>query len=138
MQNLKFALRMLRKTPFVTTMAVLSLALGIGANAAVFSMFNQILLRSLPVHDPSSLVNLTAPPPKPGSTSCDNAGNCQAVFSYPMYRDLEKDQTKPDAVFAGMAAHRSFGANISARGQTLNGRALMVSGSYFAVLGVQP
>ncbi len=129
---------MLRKTPFVTTMAVLSLALGIGANAAVFSMFNQILVRPLPVHDPSSLVNLTAPPPKPGSSSSDDAGPGTAVFSYPMYRDLEKEQDKPDAVLVGMAAHRSFGANISARSQTLNGRAMMVSGSYFTVLGLQP
>ena len=62
------AFRTLAKTPFVTTIAVLSLALGIGANAAIFSLFDQMLLRPLPVHEPERLVNLSAPGPKPGST----------------------------------------------------------------------
>src|SRR5216684_1243062 len=58
MLNLKFALRTLFKTPFVTLVAILSLALGIGANAAIFSLFNQLLLRPLPVPAPDRLVNL--------------------------------------------------------------------------------
>ena len=59
MTTVKYALRTLfRKTPFVTAVAILSLALGIGANAAIFSMFNQIMLRSLPVQEPERLVNL--------------------------------------------------------------------------------
>ena len=61
MANLKLALRTLFKTPFVTAVAVLSLALGIGANAAIFSLFNQMLLRPLPVPKSGNLVNLTAP-----------------------------------------------------------------------------
>src|SRR5688572_3778447 len=134
MINLKFALRTLFKTPFVTIIAILSLALGIGANAAIFSLFNQMLLRALPVQEPVQLVNLSAPGPKPGSTSCNQAGDCDAVFSYPMFRDLERIQS----VFTAIAAHRIFGANLAFAGQTLNGEGMGVSGSYFQVLGVQP
>ena len=134
MLNLKFALRTLFKTPFVTIVAIVSLALGIGANAAIFSLFNQMLLRPLPVPEPGRLVNLAAPGPKPGSNNCSQAGDCDEVFSYPMFRDLERAQT----VFTGIAAHVTFGANLSARGQTQNGDGLLVSGSYFPVLGLQP
>ena len=134
MPNLKFALRTLFKTPFVTLVAILSLALGIGANAAIFSIFDQLLLRELPVVDANGLVNLGAPGPKPGSTSCNMAGECDVVFSYPMFRDLEKVQT----VFSGIAAHRTFGANLSYAKQTINGQGMMVSGSYFPVLAVRP
>jgi predicted permease len=134
MPNLKFALRTLVKTPFVTLVAIVSLALGIGANAAIFSIFNRMLLRPLPAEQTDRLVNLSAPGPKPGSTSCNTAGNCEQVFSFPMFRDLEKVQT----VFTGIAAHRTFGANLSYAKQTINGQAMLVSGSYFPVLGVHP
>jgi predicted permease len=134
MRNIRLALRTLFRTPFVTSVAIVSLALGIGANAAIFSLFDQILLRSLPVHEPGRLVNLGAPGPKPGSTSCNQAGDCETVFSYPMFRDLEAAETP----FSGLAAHRVFGANLAYDGATRNGEAMMVSGSYFPVLGVQP
>ena len=132
MPNLRLALRTLFKTPFVTAVAILSLSLGIGANSAIFSLFNQMLLRPLPVPQPETLVNLGAPGPKPGSQSCSNAGGCDVVFSYPMYRDLERVQTS----FTGLAAHRNFNANIGYKGTTLNGEGLLVSGSYFPVLTV--
>ena len=115
MRHLKLAVRMLLKTPFVTAVAILSLALGIGANAAIFSLFDQILLRPLPVSQPNGLVNLGAPGPKPGSQSCSQAGDCEAVFSYPMFRDLERLQT----VFTGVAAHRGFGANLTVQNEPL-------------------
>ncbi len=134
MLNIKFALRTLFKTPFVTTIAVLSLAFGIGANTAIFSLFNQMLLKPLPVTAPRELVNLVAPDPKPGSQSCNQAGDCDAVVSYPMFRDLEKSTD----VFAGLAAHRAFGANLSYQGQTQNGEGMLVSGSYFPTLGLAP
>jgi len=134
MSNLKFAIRTLFKTPFVTTVAIASLALGIGANAAIFSLFNQILLRPIPVPDPDRLVNLGAPGPKPGSNSCGQQGSCEYVFSYPMFRDLEKAQTP----FTGLGAHVSFGANLAARGQTESVDGLLVSGNYFPVLGIKP
>jgi predicted permease len=134
MRHLKFALRTLFKSPFVTIVAIGSLALGIGANTAIFSLYNQLLLRPLPVPLPRELVNLKAPGPKPGSTSCNDAGGCDEVFSYPMFRDLEKAQT----VFTGLAAHVLFGANLSARGQTLSGQGVLVSGSYFPTLALTP
>ena len=134
MRNLTLAVRTLRKTPFVTAVAVLSLALGIGANSAIFSLFDQMLLRSLPAHEPGRLVNLGAPGPKPGSQSCNQAGDCDLVFSYPMFRDLERAQT----VFTGIAAHRIFGANLAFNKQTMNGEGVLVSGSYFPVLGLRP
>jgi predicted permease len=134
MLNLKFALRTLFKTPFVTAVAIGSLALGIGANAAIFSLFNQILLRPLAVPEPGRLVNIGAPGPKPGSNSCGQQGDCQWVFSFPMFRDLERVQTP----FTAIAAHVSFGANLAARDQTENTEGLLVSGSYFPVLGIKP
>ncbi|MBK5298523.1 MAG: ABC transporter permease [Vicinamibacteria bacterium] len=134
MRNLKLAFRTLFRTPFVTVVAVVSLALGIGATAAIFSLFNQMLLRPLPVRAPEQLVNLSAAGPKPGSQSCNQAGECDEVFSYQMFRDLEKVQT----VFTGLAAHRIFGANLAYKGQTLSGSGMLVSGSYFPLLGMQP
>jgi predicted permease len=135
MANLKLALRTLLRTPFVTAVAALSLALGIGANAAIFSIFNQLLLDTLPVTRPAELVNLSSPGPRQGMTSCNNAGSCGAdIFSYPMYRDLQQMQS----VFTDIAAHRSFSANLAFGGQTINGQGMYVSGNYFQVLGVQP
>ena len=134
MTNLRLACRTLLKTPVVSAVAVVSLALGIGSNAAIFSLFNQVLLRPLPVSHPASLVNLAAPGPKPGSDSCNNAGGCDEVFSYPMFRDLQREQT----VFTDLVAHRSFGINVGYRGRTLSGEGMGVSGSYFPTLGLTP
>ncbi len=134
MPNIRLALRMLFKSPFIALVAILSLALGIGANSAIFSLFDQILLRPLPVPNQQELVNLQAPGPKPGSQSCSQAGSCDDVFSYPMFRDLERVQTS----FTGIAAHRNFGASVGYQGTTLNAEGLLVSGSYFQVLGINP
>lgn len=71
--NVKLAHRALFKSPVVNAVAVVSLARGIGANAAIFSLFHQMLLRPLPVEDPGALVNLAAPGVKAGSTSCNDA-----------------------------------------------------------------
>jgi predicted permease len=137
MRNVKLALRTLFKTPFVTTVAILSLALGIGANAAIFSMFNEILLESVPVAHPEQLVNLAAPGPKPGGTSCNQTGDCDETFSYPMFRDLEKATT--GGAFSSIAAHRSFSVNLAMAGQTpISGQGMLVSGSYFPTLGLRP
>jgi predicted permease len=134
MRSLRLAFRTLFRTPFVTTIAVLSLALGIGANAAIFSLFDQILLRPLPVREPDRLVNLGAPGPKPGSQSCGQAGDCDVVFSYRMFRDLEQRQT----VFTGVAAHDRLGVSVVYKDQPLTGDGMYVSGSYFPTLGVRP
>ncbi len=134
MASLKIAFRTLAKTPFITAVAILSLALGIGANAAMFSLFDQILLQNLPAQAPGELVNLAAPGPKPGSQLCNQAGSCDAVFSYPMFRDLQA----ADTGFSGIAGHRLFSANLARDGATVSGRGVVVSGSYFPVLGLRP
>ncbi len=132
MPNFRLALRTLFKTPFVTAVAILSLALGIGANSAIFSLFDQMLLRPLPVPNPGELVNFASLGPKPGSNSCGQAGSCDEIFSYPMFRDLERVQTS----FTGIATHRNFGASLGHKGTSLGGEGLLVSGSYFPVLGL--
>ncbi len=131
---MKFAVRTLFRAPLVTVVAVASLGLGLGSTTAIFSLFNQMLLQPLPVPEPDRLVNLSAPGPKPGSQSCGQEGDCDTVFSYPMFRDLEREQR----VFTGLAAHRLVGANLAYGGQTINGNILLVSGSYFPLLGLQP
>jgi predicted permease len=130
----KLAFRTLFKSPFVTAVAILSLALGIGANAAIYSLFDEILLRPLPVREPERLVYLRSEGPKQGMTSCNQAGDCDDVFSYAMLRDLEQKQT----VFTGLAGHFIFGVNLAYRGQTLNSQGVFVSGSYFPTLGLRP
>src|SRR5262249_51957857 len=131
---MKYALRTLFKTPFVTIVAVASLALGLGATAAIFSLFNQLLLRPLPVPEPDRLVNLSSPGPKPGSQSCNQQGGCDAAFAHPLFRDPEREQP----VFTAPAPHRLSSANIAYGGQTVNADLMLVSGGYFPALGVQP
>jgi predicted permease len=133
MVNPRLAFRTLMRAPFVTLVTVLSLALGIGSNAAIFSFFDQILLRPLPVRDAGQLVNLSAPGPKPGSQSCNQAGPCDDVFSYQMFRDLEEKQD----VFVDLAAHRTFGVNLAYKGNTSSASGALVSGSYFPTLGLR-
>jgi hypothetical protein len=134
MSNLRYAVRTFKKTPVVSLVALVSLALGIGANAAIFSVFDQLLLQKLPVQAPDELVNLTANGPHSGSVSNNVAGGGASIFSYPMFRDLEKRQT----VFTGIAGHVGFGVNLAYKGQTSSGQGMLVSGSYFPVLESVP
>ena len=133
-QDLRYALRSLVSRPLVTTVAVLSLALGIGVNTAIFSTFERLLLRRLPVLDPDRIVNVISPGPRPGSSSSSDAGGSEAIFSYPLFRDLER--VGPDSI--RIAAHRDFGANLAHKGQTSDGEGLLVSGQYFPALGLTP
>ncbi|MGH9161350.1 MAG: ADOP family duplicated permease [Vicinamibacteraceae bacterium] len=146
-RDVRYAGRRLRKDLGFTLVAVVSLALGIGANAAIYSLFYQVLLRPLPVPDPDRLVNLSASRPNPGPKSCGYAGGCDVIFSYPMFRDLERvargaerggGRTGVEDSFTGIAAHRGFGANLAYRGETMSGSGALVSGSYFPVLGLRP
>lgn len=134
MPSLKLALRTLRRSPIVTLVAVTSLALGIGANTAIFSLVQAVLLRNLPVPAPDRLVNILAQAPNPGSQTCNQAGNCRVVFSYPMFRDLARGQT----TLSGLAAHRLIGADLAIHGKALSGLGMAVSGEYFGVLGLTP
>jgi predicted permease len=134
MLQLRLTFRRLVRTPSFTITVVLMLALGIGATTAMFSWVHSVLLRPLPVPEPDRLVNLSAPGPKPGSTSCGIAGDCDQVFSYPMFRDLEREQN----VFTGIAGQRFFRANLAYDGEPFAGAGVLVSGNYFDVLGIEP
>ena len=136
--SLRQAVRSLFKPPLITLAAILSLALGIGANAAIFSLFDQMVLRPLPVEAPGGLVNVESPGPQQGSTSNNTAGTSESTFSYPMFTDLEREVASGSTGLSGLAAHRAFGANLGFEGNTLSGTGMLVSGSYFDVLGIGP
>jgi predicted permease len=127
---------MLAKHPGFTTIAVLTLALGIGANTGIFSILRQVLLQRLPVPNPEQLVLLYSPGPKQGHVSSDEwgtPGNEGAEsFSYPMYASL-RDR---NSVFSGLAAKDTFSATLTYRGHTEHTQADVVSGNYFETLGV--
>jgi predicted permease len=132
LQDVRYGLRMLGKNPGFTFIAILTLALGIGANTAIFSLLNQVLLRRLPVLNPSELVVLKSPGPKHGHVWSD--GDDSEIFSYPLYKGLAKNTT----VFDGVIARYQFSAAIASHGQTERGSGELVSGNYFQVLGVRP
>jgi putative ABC transport system permease protein len=133
--RIRFAARSLSKTPVVTLVVILSLALGIGANTAIFSLMYQMVLRSLPVERPEELVVLNSPGEfKSGRTSTSNPGGIDSVFSYRVYRELAHN---PGGL-TGLAAFRTFGANLAFGNQTVTGSAMAVSGQYFPVLGIRP
>jgi predicted permease len=127
--DLRYALRTLARSPLFTAVAVLSLALGIGANTSIFSLLDQVLYRSLAVRDPRSLVVFHVDDHSSGSSSSDNN---QSVFSYPMYQDL-RDR---GAMFSGVVARMGVPVSVSWNGQTERARAEIVSGNLFEVLGV--
>jgi predicted permease len=126
--DLRFALRSLGRNPLFTLVAVASLALGIGANTAIFTLIDQLMLRLLPVAQPDQLVMLWPSGPHMGS----NRGT--RATSYPMYQDLQKKAEAFSSVFCrfGTAVSLSFS------GQTERADAELVSGNYFQALGVRP
>jgi predicted permease len=134
LSDIRFCLRGFVRRPMFAFVVVATLALGLSINAAIFSIYDQVLMRELRVAAPDDLVNFVAPGRKQGSTSCGNIGNCDEVFSYPMFRDLERF----DGPFVGIAAHRDVEANLSIDGKTIAGSGLLVSGKYFSVLGLEP
>jgi len=132
-QDLRFALRQLRKSPGFTLTVVLTLALGIGANAAVFAIFDQVLLRMLPVQQPKELVRFNWTGGFSGSAS-SFGGDTSNYFSYPMYKDL-RDRNQ---VFSGILAADRTGVGISWHNQAESRSAEVVTGNYFQLLGLQP
>lgn len=132
-QDLSYALRQLRRAPGLTAAAVITLALGIGANAAIFSLVDQILLKRLPVAEPERLVMLRYEGSDTGHAS-SYGGDTQHYFSYPMYRDL-RDQNN---VFSGMLAMFPAQVGVQWRNAPSLANSELVSGNYFSVLGVQP
>lgn len=135
MRNLVLALRGLARNPIVTIVAALSLGLGIGSNAAIYSIFHRMLRQELRVPDADRLINLSAPGPKNGSSSCGSAGSCEDVFSLPMFRDLQ--QGRPAGI-AAIAGHRDLGVHATFGNNSYSEMGLLVSGTYFPILGIQP
>jgi predicted permease len=124
--EIRFTLRGFRSSPVFATVAILSLALGIGANTAIFTLLDQILLRLLPVKAPQELVLLRMRGPHYGSNWGGNA------ISYPMYKDFSQN----NQVFSGMFARFPIPVTMGYSGQTERIDAEVVSGTYFPVLGV--
>ncbi len=133
-QDLRFALRQMRRSPGFVVTAVLTLALGVGANTAVYSLLDQALLRSLPVSKPEQLVVLSVPGKAWSGHSSDHGAGEEKSFSYPMYRDL-RDQAK---VFDGLIATAPAPVGIAHDRTSEVVDAEIVSGNYFSVLGVGP
>ncbi len=126
LNDIRYAFRTFRKSPVFVAVAVLSLALGIGANTAIFTLIDQVLLRLLPVKDPQQLVLLWARGPHYGSNNGRNK------ISYPMYEDFrDKNQ-----VFSGMFCRDDSAFSLNFEGKTERISGELVSGSYFPVLGV--
>jgi len=127
-QDLKYGIRMLRKSPGFTVVAVVTLALGIGANTAIFSLVNTVLLRPLPFPQPQQLVKVW--------THFTGIGlpNDQNWASAPEFRDIDELNHS----FSGLAAIGEGGFNISGQGMPERVEGFVVSPSFFSVLGVQP
>lgn len=132
-QDLRFALRQLRKSPGFTLTVIVTLALGIGANAAVFTLFDQVLLRMLPVEKPKQLVRFEFTGYFSGS-AFSFGGDMTNYFSYPMYKDLRDG----NRVFSGMLAAVQTSVGVTWQNQAENKDTEVVSGNYFDVLGLHP
>jgi hypothetical protein len=125
LQDLRVAIRALRATPIVTAVAVLSLALGIGANTAIFSLVDSVLLRPVPVRNPQELA-LVADPSSPDIDAY--------TWSYPMWEQI---RDRPQ-LFDGALAYFSTRFNLAATGPTDFVVGLWASGKFFDVLGISP
>lgn len=126
-QDLRYGGRMLARNKGFTLVAALSLAIGIGANTAIFSLLNALLLTALPVQQPSQLVVVnTASSLRPGQAS--------SLLSYPVFREMREKST----VFSGMFARAGFQMSLSAEGQSERVSVEEVSGNFFSLLGVHP
>ena len=125
--DLRYAFRGMRRNPLFITVAILSLALGIGANTAIFTLMDQLMLRQLPVEDPDGLVMLY----QRGSQEGNNMGS--RMHSYPIYQDYQQ-KAEP---LADVLCRRLISTSVSIGNQTERIDAEMVSGNYFTLLGVK-
>src|SRR5690242_20868507 len=126
LRDVSYSLRRLRKSPAFTTIVVLTLALGIGANTAIFSVVNTVLLRALPYRSPAALVSIEHFYP--------SLNNMEAPVSARGYRDY-RDKTSS---FESVAVESQFGANLTGSGDPERVPGVRVSGDWFHVLGVSP
>ena len=130
LQDLRYGLHALRKNPAFAAIAILTLALGIGANTAVFQLLDAVRIRSLPVKNPQDLVSI-----QPTSTK-DRRGNINrfGVLTYPLWEQIRTSQSN----FAGMFAWGEAQFNLSSGGEARYAKAILASGDFFNVLGVTP
>jgi predicted permease len=126
LQDLRYALRNLKRTPLFTTIALLSLALGIGANSAIFTIADQVLLRLLPVGHASDLLLFTSPGPQSGNVWGEN------MFSHPMFQDFRDHNT----VFDGVAARFATTVGLAYNNRSQRIQTEIVSGTWFQTLGL--
>jgi predicted permease len=125
--DFRFAVRTIRRSPLFATVAIVSLALGIGANTAIFTIMDQLMLRQLPVRDPEQLVMLH----QKGAHNGSNMGS--RMHSYPIYQDFQKK----GAPFSEVLCRRIMPASVSLGNQTERVQVELVSGNYFSMLGVK-
>ena len=128
LSDVRFTLRTLARSPLFTAIAVLSLALGIGANTAIFTLLDQLMLRVLPVKDPQQLVQIISQGEHWGS------GVGRNTLSYPMYQDLQKRAP----AFSGVFCRYTTASTIAIDGAAERVQLELVSGNYFNALGVGP
>jgi predicted permease len=129
LSDLRHSLRLLQKSPLFASVAIASLAVGLGANTAIFSMLDQVLLRPLPVRNPHELVMISTPGAARGMYDGDNTDR---LFSRPAYLEL-RDRNQ---VFSGLIARYPISVNFVSQGQSESVTADLVSGNFFDVLGV--
>jgi putative ABC transport system permease protein len=130
-QDLRYGLRMLAKSPGFAAVAILTLALGIGANAAIFQLIDAVILRTLPVKDPDTLAIVHL------NTNHWRSGNFNgpyAEFTFPLWKQVEQRQE----AFSSIAAWGMDRLNLANGGEVDDAQAIWVSGDFFKVLGVQP
>ena len=133
-QDLRYAFRMMKTSPGFTLVAVLSLALGIGGNTAIFSLMNAVMLRSLPVQEPERLVLFGAG--HWGGITDDLPNRSWQLFAYPFYRQVQKENQVFSGVTAMMSLHNDVRGVVEGAKTSEPIRTSLVSGTYFSVLGV--
>jgi putative ABC transport system permease protein len=129
--DLRYGVRVLRLNPAFSVIAILSLALGIGANTAIFQLLDAVRLRTLPVENPQELAEVRL---APGSSTSGNSTGGRAMLTNPLWEEIRDHQQ----AFSGMFAWGTTGFNLAVGGQTRRAQGLWVSGDFFKVLGVQP
>ena len=127
LRDLKFAFRLMRQTPMVSLVAMLSLALGIGANVAIFSLVNALMLKTLPIHEPERLAIVNQPPTDPGRQPGTS-------FTNPQWEYIRDHQD----FFGGVLAQGGARFNLNAGGEARPVTGMFVNGRFFDVLGVSP
>ncbi len=136
-QDLRYGIRTLVKNPAFSAIAILTLALGIGANTAIFTVLDSVLLNSLPVRNPQQLVLLTVP--GAGGMSVGNSTGDRDMLTYPEFQDLAARNQVLSGIFAADALHSDIPVAVEGTGQggeASQAAIQMVSGSFFNVLGV--